>query len=100
MYLQRGSVFLLMVPCRPHLGPTEDLVGRKSMLVWLCGSVGKFLHVGNYSWQLLSKAPGIVNTCDCVGRSRLALCASLDHSCGDGETAAAIDLSLLTSPKE
>lgn len=43
------------------------------------------LHVGNYSWQLFSKAPGIVNISDCMGRSCMALCALLGHSCGEGK---------------
>lgn len=43
------------------------------------------LHVGNYSWQPLSKAPGIVNIGDCMGRSRVALCALQSHSCGEGK---------------
>lgn len=51
-----------------------------SMTLWLWWEM---LHVGNYSWQPLSKAPGIVNICDCMGRSRMALCALLGHSCGE-----------------
>lgn len=68
-----------------------------SMTLWLWWEM---LHVGNYSWQLFSKASGIVNICDCMGRSRVALCALLSHSCGEGKTTAAIDLSLFTSQKE
>lgn len=41
--------------------------------------------MGNYSWQLFSKGPGIVNICDCMGRSHTALCALLSHSCGEGK---------------
>lgn len=51
-----------------------------SMTLWLWWEM---LHVGNYSWQPFSKAPGIVNICDCTGRSCVALCALLGHSCGE-----------------
>lgn len=60
----------------------------------------EMLHVGNYSWQLSSKVPGIVCICDGMGWGDVALCALLGHSCGGGETTAAIDLSLFTSQKE
>ena len=50
------------------------------MTLWLWWEM---LLVGNYSWQLFSKAPGIVNICDCMGRSRMAFCALLSHSCGE-----------------
>lgn len=51
-----------------------------SVTLWLWWQM---LHVGNYSWQLFSKGPGIVNILACMGRSRVALCALLGHSCGE-----------------
>ncbi len=41
-------------------------------------------------WEIIlgscfSSAPGIVNICDCTGRSCAALCALLGHSCGEGK---------------
>lgn len=41
----------------------------------------------------ISKTPGIVHMCKCVGWSCSALCTWLSHSCGEGETTAAIDRS-------
>lgn len=53
-----------------------------SMTLWLWWEM---LHVGNYSWQPLSKASGILNICDCMGRSHTGLCALQGHSCGEAK---------------